>query len=364
MSRRLVVEADGGARGNPGPAAYGAVVRDPETGEVLTETAAAIGTSTNNVAEYRGLIAGLEAARAIDPSASVEARLDSKLVVEQMSGRWKIKNADLRPLAERARQIFPPGKVSYVWVPREQNLVADRLVNRALDGELDPPATTEVAPPASLLRIPDPSSATTLLLVRHGRTADTVARRFAGGGVPGAVLDADGEAQAERAAVELADTGAAAVVTSPIRRARQTAEVIAARLGADLIVDPEWRECDFGEWEGLVIDEVAERDPELFVAWLASAATTPPGGESMAAMSARIFAARDAVLERYAGRTVVAVTHSLPIRALICDALGAPLEAMHRLRPAPGSITELLTYAGGETSITGFGLRPGSLAPW
>lgn len=84
----------------------------------------------------------------------------------------------------------------------------------------------------------------------------------------------------------------------------------------------------------------------------------------MAAMSARIFAARDAVLERYAGRTVVAVTHSLPIRALICDALGAPLEAMHRLRPAPGSITELLTYAGGETSITGFGLRPGSLAPW
>jgi ribonuclease H / adenosylcobalamin/alpha-ribazole phosphatase len=94
--RRLTVEADGGARGNPGPAAFGAVVRDATTGEVLAEVAATLGVTTNNVAEYRGLIAGLQAARSIDPEASVEARLDSKLVVEQMSGRWKIKNAALR----------------------------------------------------------------------------------------------------------------------------------------------------------------------------------------------------------------------------------------------------------------------------
>lgn len=363
MSRRLVVEADGGARGNPGPAAYGAVVRDPDTGEVLAEVAAVIGVATNNVAEYRGLIAGLEAAREVDPSASVQARLDSKLVVEQMSGRWKIKNADLKPLADRARRIFPPDRVGYSWVPREQNAYADRLLNQALDGVPDPdppgqlPAAESVRPP-TVLGIADLSTATTMLLVRHGRTADTVARRFAGGGVPGALLDDEGYAQAERAAAELAGAGAVAVVSSPIRRARQTAETIATRLGVELIVDDEWRECDFGEWEGLVIDEVAERDPDLVVAWRDSVAAAPPGGESLEAMAARVFAARDSLLDRFSGNAVIVVTHSLPIRAIVCAALGAPLAAIHHLRPAPGSVTEVLTYAGGETSITGFGLRP------
>ncbi|HEY9408793.1 MAG TPA: reverse transcriptase-like protein, partial [Jiangellaceae bacterium] len=133
--RRLIVEADGGSRGNPGPAAYGALVRDADTGAVLAEVGVAIGVATNNVAEYRGLIAGLEEARAIDPEAEVEARLDSKLVVEQMSGRWKIKNAAMKPLALEANRIFPPGQVTYTWVPRAQNSHADRLVNQALDGK-------------------------------------------------------------------------------------------------------------------------------------------------------------------------------------------------------------------------------------
>src|SRR5438067_3873667 len=91
VSRRLVVEADGGSRGNPGPAGYGAVVRDADSGEVLAEVAAAIGTATNNEAEYRGLIEGLRAAQTFEPSA-IEVRLDSKLVVEQMSSRWKVKH--------------------------------------------------------------------------------------------------------------------------------------------------------------------------------------------------------------------------------------------------------------------------------
>lgn len=132
--RRLIVEADGGARGNPGPAAFGAVVRDAVTGEVLAEVAETLGVTTNNVAEYRGLIAGLQAARGIDPEALVEARLDSKLVVEQMSGRWKIKNAALRPLAVQANRILPAGRVTYTWVPRALNAHADRLLNAALDG--------------------------------------------------------------------------------------------------------------------------------------------------------------------------------------------------------------------------------------
>ena len=90
MSRRVLIEADGGSRGNPGPAAYGAVLKDAVTGEVLAEDGTTIGVATNNVAEYSGLLAGLRLAAALDPTARVEVRMDSKLVVEQMSGRWKI----------------------------------------------------------------------------------------------------------------------------------------------------------------------------------------------------------------------------------------------------------------------------------
>ena len=106
MSRRLVVEADGGSRGNPGPAGYGAVVRDAVTGEVLAERAAGIGRATNNVAEYGGLIAGLTAAVELDP-AEVEVRMDSKLVVEQMSGRWQVKHPAMKPLADEAQGPRP-----------------------------------------------------------------------------------------------------------------------------------------------------------------------------------------------------------------------------------------------------------------
>jgi probable phosphoglycerate mutase len=133
VSRRLVVEADGGSRGNPGPAAYGAVVRDPDTGAVLAERAQYLGRTTNNVAEYSGLVAGLTAAKEIDPEAVVEVRLDSKLVVEQMTGRWKIKHEDMRRLALEARAILPVDRVTYRWVPRAQNSAADRLANAAMD---------------------------------------------------------------------------------------------------------------------------------------------------------------------------------------------------------------------------------------
>ena len=131
--RRLVIEADGGSRGNPGPAGYGAAVKDAETGEVLVEVADAIGVATNNVAEYGGLVAGLRAVAALDPDASVEVRMDSKLVVEQMSGRWKIKHEAMRRLADEARAVLPPRQVRYTWVPRERNAHADRLANAAMD---------------------------------------------------------------------------------------------------------------------------------------------------------------------------------------------------------------------------------------
>jgi probable phosphoglycerate mutase len=134
MPRRFIVEADGGSRSNPGEAAFGAVVFDADTREVVAERGERIGIASNNVAEYRGLIAGLEAVRDLDPEAQVDVRMDSKLVVEQMSGRWKIKHPDMRTLALRARDVLPPQNVTYTWIPRAENGAADALVNDALDG--------------------------------------------------------------------------------------------------------------------------------------------------------------------------------------------------------------------------------------
>ncbi|WP_190081198.1 bifunctional RNase H/acid phosphatase [Streptomyces longisporoflavus] len=133
FAREFIVEADGGSRGNPGPAGYGSVVIDAATGETLREVAQYIGVATNNVAEYKGLVAGLKAAHELDPDASVRVRMDSKLVVEQMSGRWKIKHPDMKPLAAEAARVFPPSQVTYEWIPREQNKHADRLANEAMD---------------------------------------------------------------------------------------------------------------------------------------------------------------------------------------------------------------------------------------
>ena len=132
--RRLIVEADGGSRGNPGPAAYGALVRDARTTKVLATEGLPIGRATNNVAEYRGLIAGLEMARELDPTAALDVRMDSKLVIEQMAGRWKVKHADMKTLALAAARLRP-ATVIWTWVPRELNKAADALVNRALDGD-------------------------------------------------------------------------------------------------------------------------------------------------------------------------------------------------------------------------------------
>jgi probable phosphoglycerate mutase len=134
---KLIIEADGGSRGNPGPAAYGCLVKDALTNEVLFKEGKTLGITTNNVAEYSGLVAALVAAHEIDPNAQIEVRMDSKLVVEQMSGNWKIKHENMKGLVEKARNAFAQSQVKYVWVPREDNLAADTLLNIALDAELN-----------------------------------------------------------------------------------------------------------------------------------------------------------------------------------------------------------------------------------
>ena len=134
---RLIVYADGGARGNPGPAAIGAVVVDPSTDPptVVATVSEAIGVTTNNVAEYRALIAGLEAA--LEHGARrVEVRADSQLVVRQVLGEYRVKQAHLRPLCEDARRLLGEfDEVRMLHVPRAQNVDADALVNAALDAE-------------------------------------------------------------------------------------------------------------------------------------------------------------------------------------------------------------------------------------
>ena len=134
MARTLNITADGGSRGNPGPAAYGAVVT--ENGKILKELFAPIGIASNNVAEYNGLLAGLQKIHELDPTASIDVRMDSKLVIEQMSGNWQIKHPGMRELAKLCRNAHDPKLVTYTWIPRNDNQHADALANEALDDHL------------------------------------------------------------------------------------------------------------------------------------------------------------------------------------------------------------------------------------
>lgn len=133
MVRILVIEADGGSRGNPGQAGSGSVVIDPETGAVIAEVGRYLGIASNNVAEYTALIEGVRAALRIDPNAELHVRMDSKLVVEQMCGRWKIKHPDMAELAATARELLTGTPVRFEWIPREKNFRADAAANKAMD---------------------------------------------------------------------------------------------------------------------------------------------------------------------------------------------------------------------------------------
>ncbi|MGV9843912.1 bifunctional RNase H/acid phosphatase [Streptomyces fungicidicus] len=586
--REFIVEADGGSRGNPGPAGYGSVVSDAATGETLAEAAEYIGVATNNVAEYRGLVAGLRAAHELDPDAAVHVRMDSKLVVEQMTGRWKIKHPAMKPLAAEAARVFPPERVTYEWIPRERNKHADRLANEAMDagrrGEqwsasasraaLDTPRPEPAGPPADAAagaarvraalaststptpgsprpstappatgpadatptsgaepatapdsprpaddttgapatgpadadparvssgtaaepgdatgtpaagadaagaeadagaaRIPgggtaaesaasgsarpggeaagasaagapgagaggaetdagaasasadgaaaasgsaraggdaaevpgagvgrasapafgaggegderavrsvtaaaadadvraartvatpgvgwappDMGAPATFVLLRHGETPLTPQKRFSGSGGSDPSLSDIGREQAARVAEFLARRGTVqAVVSSPLARTRETARIVAARLGLEVAVEDGLRETDFGAWEGLTFGEVRERHPDDLNAWLSSPDAEPTGGgESFAATADRIAATRDKLTAAYAGRTVLLVTHVTPIKTFVRLALGAPPEALFRMELSAASLSAVAYYADGNASV-------------
>ncbi|WP_406412202.1 bifunctional RNase H/acid phosphatase [Streptomyces halstedii] len=423
--RQLVVEADGGSRGNPGPAGYGAVVIDPDTAQVLAEAAEFIGVASNNVAEYRGLIAGLTAVRDLFPDTDVRVlvRMDSKLVVEQMSGRWKIKHPDMKPLAARAAEILPASSVTYEWIPRAENKHADRLANEAMDagrrgGQWEPSSSTagldtpraapepepsgppgDAAAGAAKVRAamaaarpasaparapespqaaragqapdvpqaaqaaqapqvgwgsaPDLGSPATFVLLRHGETVLTPEKRFSGSGGGDPELSATGRDQAARAADAFAARGTVQeIVSSPLRRCRETAAAVADRLGLEVRIEEGLRETDFGAWEGLTFAEVRERFGSDLSAWLASPEAAPTGGgESFTEVAERVAATRDRLIAAYAGRTVLLVTHVTPIKTLVRLALGAPPESLFRMELSPASLSVVAYYADGNPSL-------------
>ncbi|WP_297619453.1 bifunctional RNase H/acid phosphatase [Nocardia sp.] len=427
---KVIIEADGGSRGNPGPAGYGAVVWDADRQRVLAERKEFLGVATNNVAEYRGLIAGLEAAAELG-AREVSVRMDSKLVVEQLSGRWKVKHPSMIPLADRARRLVAGfDRVSFAWIPRAENSHADRLANEAMD---DAPTVDEVrtallspadlavesaraeafssptdtaanptrvdaaapgSPVAASTAAGSPAGASTvggapagasavagspagvsaiagsaqgakdsapgwtgamgkptrLLLLRHGQTELSVERRYSGRGNP--PLTELGREQAAAAAKMLATKGnIAAIVSSPLGRARETAEAAGRALDLPVRVLDGLIETDFGAWEGLTFPEAAQQDPELHARWLGDASVPPPGGESFDEVRERIEGVRRDLVALYPGANVLVVSHVTPIKTLLQLALGVGPSLLYRLHLDLASLSIAEFYPDGGASV-------------
>jgi probable phosphoglycerate mutase len=368
MASKFIVEADGGSRGNPGVAGSGAVVLDASSGAVLIEIARFIGVATNNVAEYVALVAGLEAAFDRDENAEIIVRMDSKLVIEQMSGRWKIKHPDMIQLGKQVQDLVRGKTVSWQWIPREQNFRADALANKAMDDLADSQSSgmavtvgkvnqlasavtefNETAPSSVRSPVDVSLPLTTIVLVRHGRTELTEARKISGGDGDDPSLSAAGNSDAEKVAHALKAIGSqgswqriapiSAVVTSPMKRARETAEIIAEGFGLQVTDNENLREISFGDWDGLSHEEAQAHDPELWNSWRGSWEVSPPNGESLEVFDQRLQLAREQIVERHSGKTVVVVAHVMPIRGFLRWAFDAAAASYWRPQVAPCSIS-------------------------
>ena len=395
--------ADGGSRGNPGPAGYGSVVFDRDGG-VLAERAASVGRATNNVAEYSGLIAGLEAARDLG-ARRVDVRMDSKLVVEQMSGRWQVKHPDMKPLARKAAGLVAGfERVTFTWVPRAQNSHADRLANEAMDAARDgqvwqepgraaepeippvddglfsfdsgagsdlpvsdvpapgvPPSDgpaggdpargfgSDADDPAAALPDPHPSGATRFVVVRHGETTWGAQGRFVGRQeVP---LSDRGRRQAVAVAQRLARLAPALVLTSPLGRCLATAEAITAVIGTPMQVENALLDGKLGDWSGRTPAEIAEEWPQEFAVWRSDPDAAPPGGESFQEIRERVAPLLTRLAEQYRGHTVVLVSHAATSKMLLAAALDAPTRVAYRFRIDTASMSGFTVEDDGDVMV-------------
>ena len=438
---RLSVECDGGSRGNPGPAGTGSSVKDAAGAEVGCVWQF-IKHATNNVAEYQGLINGLNLAveiaeqQGVKPgSLSVDVRMDSKLVVEQMSGRWKIKHPDMKPLAQEVKRIEGQlAQVSYTWVPRAQNARADELANRAMDEreggqwideelvaagsaaaaspagdaegadmlfDLDQPAedaaagakreepaqtntaatTTAKKNTAETQREdeePQPAGVsptawmgktapTTLLLLRHGQTELNRDGKYSGRGNP--ELTDLGKKQIAHAARHISERGDVDVIlSSPLGRCQETARAAAEALGMGkgaITTDEAIIEMDFGTWEGRRFVEIQEDHPEEHRECFNYATAAPHGGESPEQVYRRVSEFVDRVIAEYPGKTVLVVTHMMPIKSVLRRALGTGGEIYRSLHldVASLSVADFLPNGAGVVRLVNeshyLGQRPG-----
>ena len=358
----LIIEADGGSRGNPGIAGSGACVIDADTGEVILEISKFIGIATNNVAEYLALVAGLEGAYQLNPDARILVRMDSKLVIEQMAGRWKIKHPDMQQLGLRVQGLVSGKQVRWQWIPREENSRADALANKAMDEQGDAVVSAQPAGPrASVVEFNQtlPSSVrapggvteplTTLVLVRHGRTHLTESKRISGRGGENPGLSDLGREDAHKVAKALAEIGnmgpwshispVSAIVSSPIRRTMDTAHIISNELSLGVEVVEDIAEISFGDWDGHTNSEVISKWPEEFEKWQGSWTVSPPNGESLENFDSRVQAARRSILSTHPGKTVAVVSHVMPIRGFIRAGMEAGTSGYWRPQISPCSIT-------------------------
>jgi ribonuclease H / adenosylcobalamin/alpha-ribazole phosphatase len=260
--------------------------------------------------------------------------MDSKLVVEQMSGRWKVKHPDMQQLAMQAQRLARQlAAVRYTWVPRAQNGAADALANSAMDGRpvhrdaaAEPTVVEDDVQPTAE---PAPVVTTVTHLLRHGQTEHTPERRYSGrNDLP---LSRSGRAEAEAAAVRASSLGIDVVVSSPIRRTRETAEAVAAAVGVPVEFDEDLVELDFGDLEGLTSDEALAAHPLAVRRFMADVTVAAPGGESVADVSTRVARARRRILDRHAGKTVLVVTHVTPIKLFLAAGLEVGDAIVHRI---------------------------------
>lgn len=368
----LIIEADGGSRGNPGIAGSGACVIDADTGEVVIEISKFIGTATNNVAEYLALVAGLEGAYSLNPDARVLVRMDSKLVIEQMAGRWKIKHPDMQQLGARVQKLVAGKPVRWQWIPREENSRADALANKAMDEQGDAVVSLAASSPrASVVEFNQelPSSVrapggvteplTTVVLVRHGRTHLTESKRISGRGGENPGLSDLGREDAHKVARELAEIGnsgpwshlapISAIVSSPIQRTLDTAHIISNQLGLGIDVNENVAEISFGDWDGHTNEEVISKWREEFRNWQGSWTVSPPNGESLEVFDSRVQEGRRSILADFAGKTVAVVSHVMPIRGFIKAGMDAGVAGYWRPQISPCSIT-IIRYWGDQAA--------------
>jgi broad specificity phosphatase PhoE len=269
-----------------------------------------------------------------------------------MKGVWQVKNPGLRPLAREAAQLRAGfAEVTFEWIPRERNKHADRLANEAMDaaaGIAPKAARSAPAAPTGRSWLPPSGPRTRLVLVRHGATEHSKALRLSGrNDLP---LDPSGQAQA--AALARRDFGRVdAVVTSPLRRARETAQPVAEALGLPLEVEDNLAELDFGIFEGLTFAEAQATYPEEFAQWSGSTEVAPPGGESFTAFARRVRRGRDAIVAAHPDATVLVVTHVTAVKMLVRAALEAPMEGIFRMHLDIGSVSTVDYLADGSASL-------------